>query len=122
MRYKFLGFREQGTGNGEQGRENREDSKNPVYLIRLKTAISAYPTPNRLGRTTFNLQPNKPATQQTFNPTNLQSNKPSTQQTFNPTNLQPNKPSTQQTFNPTNLQPSTFNLQPNKPATQQTFK
>ncbi|OLT59320.1 hypothetical protein BJP37_09950 [Moorena bouillonii PNG] len=53
MRYKFFGFREQGTGNREQGtgkieyrrghREqgtgNREQGKNYVYLIRLDTAI-----------------------------------------------------------------------------------
>ncbi|WP_293096827.1 hypothetical protein [Moorena sp. SIOASIH] len=49
MRYKFLGFREQGTGNREQGtgnREqgtgNREQGKKTVYLIRLETAIIGY--------------------------------------------------------------------------------
>ncbi|WP_424096851.1 hypothetical protein [Moorena producens] len=39
MRWKFLGFREQGTGNREQGTGNREQGTNPVYLIRLETAI-----------------------------------------------------------------------------------
>ncbi|WP_424099835.1 hypothetical protein [Moorena producens] len=39
MRYRVLGFREQGTGNREQGTGNREQGKNPVYLIRLETAI-----------------------------------------------------------------------------------
>ncbi|AOY82207.1 hypothetical protein BJP36_22185 [Moorena producens JHB] len=40
VRYKLLGFREQGAGSREQGRGKREEGKNTVYLIVMKNSVA----------------------------------------------------------------------------------